>query len=391
MAHDQVFVSEMSMWLQAIIRASMVQQDNASTPEPAISAPAPPAISLKSAFPPPPSGFLPPPPASAQVVMRTTSISLPPQASLDFDADEDDDDEDWDDFQAHEAQDKSLDDYSTEPGLQIDRDVQGQDLLLPHPSIPVSASTAEEDENGDVRANPIEVSSPVTPAEFGEGGVAEANSADSTRESSVQKVDNEEMLGDESTKSDLSISTVLAALPTSRVPNTSQVDDEEAWDMFESAPALHADIEEASSDPPYANDDNDDDDNVQDSVSPSNDGLLQGSFKDTVSPGSPIKSEAESGYQEPANLHDEVKDITNCDDISAAEVEACAVDDELKPEAANLHADVKNAIMSDEPSPAEVEECAVGDHLKPESATLHEEVKDPSAGEACADDDDLKE
>ena len=391
MAHDQVYVSETSLWLQAIIRASMVQQGNASTPSPAISAPATPAISLKSAFPPPPSGFLPPPPASAQVVMRTTSTSLTPQASLDFDPDEDDDDEDWDDFQAHEAQDESLDDSSTEQGAQIERDVQGQDSLLPHPSIPVSGSTTEEGKNGDVHASPIKESSPDTPAEFGEGGLVEANPADSKHELSVRKVDNEERLVDESTKSDLSNSTVLASSPTSRVPDTSQIDDEEAWDTFESAPATHTDIEEASSYPLHANDD--DDDNVQDSASPSNDGHLLGSFKEDVSPGSLIESEVESGYQEPANLHEKAKDITICDEPSAAEVRACAVDDELKPEPANLHEGVKDAIMSDEPSAAEVEECAVDDHLEPESANLHEEVKDPSAAEveACAEADDLKE
>ena len=391
MAHDQGHVSEMSMWLQAIIRASMVQQGNASTPSPAIAAPATPAISLKSAFPLPPSGFLPPPPASAQVVMRTTSTSLTPQASLDFDPDEDDDDEDWDDFQAHEAQDESLVDSSTVQGAQSERDVQGQDSVLPRPSMAVSASTTEEGKSGDVLANPIKVSSPGTPAESGEGGLVEANPADSKHESSGQKVDNEEMSVDESTKSDLSNSTVLALSPTSRVPDTSQIDDEEAWDTFESAPATLTDIEEASSYPLHANDD--DDDNVQGSASSDNDGHLLGSFKEDVSPGSLIESEIESGYQEPANLHEQVKDITICDEPSAAEVEACAVDDELKPEPANLHKAVKDAIVSDESSAAEVEECAVDDHLKPESANLHEEVKDPSAAEVevCAEADDSKE
>ena len=74
-------------------------------------------------------------------------------------------------------------------------------------------------------------------------------------------------------------------------------------------------------------------------------------------------------------------------------MEACAVDDELKPEPANLHKAVKDAIVSDESSAAEVEECAVDDHLKPESANLHEEVKDPSAAEVevCAEADDSKE
>ena len=49
-------------------------------------------MSLNIAFPPPPFEFLPPPLAFSTVVMSTTSTSLTPQASPDFDPDEDDED-----------------------------------------------------------------------------------------------------------------------------------------------------------------------------------------------------------------------------------------------------------------------------------------------------------
>lgn len=208
--------------MQGIIRASMTHQDNASPAFPVSSLPRP-AVTSKPVLPLPSSGFLPPPPASAQFIVRTSSTSLTPQPSLDFD---DDDDDDWDDFQAHEdTSNQPVDEEANE--REVD---EPQQASIPPPSTSTSTDGKVEDVNGDSTHN----------------GAPAQNTGDHVVPSDgfVETVDTEEKSEDGSPASSLFNSPAFTSPPASRVPETtSQPEDDEVededdiWDSFESAPA----------------------------------------------------------------------------------------------------------------------------------------------------------
>jgi len=230
----------------------MTQQDNSSPPFPGSSVPPPPVIS-KPVLPPPASGFLPPPPTSAQFIVRTSSTSLTPQPSLDFD---DDDDDDWDDFQANEGNEES--DTSNQP---VEGEAEREKIDEPQASIPHPLTTST-DHNEDV--NGIPDTDSVSPPRHG----APAQDHIISRDSSVDRtVDKKEKLEEESSGSSLFNSTPSA----SRVPNTSQPEEEEEeedmWDTFESAPATTQSVtEDASIDSQHKPDDDVRDTSLPDEV-----------------------------------------------------------------------------------------------------------------------------
>jgi hypothetical protein len=222
----------------------MTQQDNASPSIPVSSVPSP-AVTSKPVLPPPSSGFLPPPPASAQFIVRTSSTSLTPQPSLNFD--DDDDDDDWDDFQAHEANEESPADISQQPiEEQTQRETDEAQASFSHPS----TSTDHVDEDEETTHAGSDLPSPHdTPAqETGTDTGDHISSADSLVDPSNRTVDKEGSLNNEASVSP----------SASREAETLQEEDEDdMWDSFESAPVALSDREEASSNPQHTHDDDD--------------------------------------------------------------------------------------------------------------------------------------
>ncbi|KAH9566013.1 hypothetical protein CY35_04G109200 [Sphagnum magellanicum] len=208
--------------LQGIIRASMLQQDSASSglPTPAVLQPA----FTNLVLPPPPTGILPPPPTSAHFSMR--SASLPSQVSHNFE-DEDEDDE-WDDFQANDAPGS----FAQPESAVEDETVEFQENFL-NPS--TSASTdpveVEEEEKGVLSELPLTINTPAqqTIKEYEGSSI----SSDTLPETSQRWDAKDEHFHDTHTVSTLSNPTVSET--ASRIYGTSQPEDEDMWDSFESA------------------------------------------------------------------------------------------------------------------------------------------------------------
>lgn len=272
----------------------MTQQDNASPPFPGSGLPPPPVLS-KPVLPPPSSGFLPPPPTSAQFIVRTSSTTLTPQPSLDFD---DDDDDDWDEFQAHEGHEESFSDASNQPveAEEAEKEIDEPQASFSHP--PTSTSTGrKEDLNGNAGADSKLPSTHGAPAQNTEDHVL---SRDSFADSSNRTVDKEDKVEDESSVSSLFNSTAFASPSASRVPaETSQPeedeDEDDMWDTFESAPAIQSVTEDTSTDSQHKPDDDVWDSSLPDGVEISQPELLDES-KSSESPG-PENVEASTDFK----------------------------------------------------------------------------------------------
>lgn len=231
----------------------MTQQDNASPSFPVSSLP-PPAVTSKPVLPPPSSGFLPPPPASAQFIVRTSSTSLTPQPSLDFD---DDDDDDWDDFQANEESPAASSQQPVEE--QTERETDETQGRFPHPSTSTSTDHVDEDEKGTTHVGSDLPTLHDTPAqETGEDTKDHISSADSLVDSLEGTVDKEGSLDNEASVSPHSNSTAFGSPSASRETETQQEEEEDdVWDSFESAPVAQSVTDVASSNPEHKHDDDD--------------------------------------------------------------------------------------------------------------------------------------
>lgn len=205
----------------------MSQKDSKVSALPAVSLPTPPAPIANAVLPRASSGFLPPPPTSVQFIVRTSSASLTPQPSLDFD----DDDDDWDDFQAHEAPG----DASRQPVSEKAEEIDEFQASFPQPC-PTLTNTVEAEERG---ANQSSTATKCTPPPPGavEEWEDEFISAHSLPETLQGRVATDGKLEDESSvSSHVSNSTAFASPSASRVPEALQPEsNDDMWDSFESA------------------------------------------------------------------------------------------------------------------------------------------------------------
>ena len=233
----------------------MTQQNNPSPSFPNSSLP-PPPLTSKPVLPPPSSGFLPPPPASAQFIVRTSSASLTPQPSLDFDDDDDDeDDDDWDDFQTHEANEESPADIPQQPVEKpTERETDEIQASFPHPYTSTSIDLVDEDEKGTTYGSGLPPLNDTPARETGDVAGDDISSADPSN----RTVDKEGSLDNEASVSPGSTSTTFGSPSASRETETLQEEDEDdVWDSFESAPVAQAVTEEASHNLQHKHDDDD--------------------------------------------------------------------------------------------------------------------------------------
>jgi hypothetical protein len=213
---------EFRQQLQGIIRASMLQQDSASSglPTPPVLQPA----FTNLVLPPPPTGILPPPPTSAHFSMR--SASLPSQVSHNFE-DEDEDDE-WDDFQANDAPGSFAQPESAVGGETVEFQ---ENFLNPSTSASTNPVEVEEEEKGALSELPLTINTPAQQANKEYEG--SSISSDTLPETSQRWDAKDEHFQDTHTVSTLSNPTVSET--ASRIHGTSQPGDEDMWDSFESA------------------------------------------------------------------------------------------------------------------------------------------------------------
>lgn len=285
----------------------MTQQDNASSTFQGSGLPLPPVVP-KPVLPLPSSGFLPPPPTSAQFIVRTSSTSLTPQPSLNFD---DDDDDDWDDFQANED---SFGDASNQPVEEPE--IDEPQASISHPS--TTATDHKEDVNG------IAGTESESPPSHGDSFVDLSN----------RTVDKEGKLEDES-----SVSSPFNSTPSPSRVQPEDEDEDDMWDAFESAPAA---TQSATEDTSTESQQKPDDDVWDSSLPDEVEGSQLDESKSSESPGPDVKRknvEESIDLKSTAEVSHETESVEESRDLKG--------DSESSVEVSPGHVDVDNVAPED--------------------------------------------